>query len=214
MITSLATNLIHSYGYLAIILLVAVECVGVPLPGESTLIAAALYAGSTHRLNIVAIATLAAAAAVAGDNIGYGVGYLAGPRLLLATAERCISLTGGLPRPVPLSSPWRQSCLLRPVRQRLPHLRSSAGRGEPHAVGRFLACNAAGGLVWAAVYSFGAYGLGTAANGVGLIITVVGLAVAALAALTMAVIGRHSYGGLEQRALATEAGAPSTVAAR
>ena len=215
MITSFATNLMHSYGYLAVILLVATECVGVPLPGESTLIAAALYAGSTHRLNIVVIATLAAAAAVAGDNIGYGVGYLAGPRLL-ARYGRALHLTAGrlaVGRYLFRRHGGKVVFVGRFVSVFRTYAALLAGVNRM-PWGRFLACNAAGGLVWAALYSFGAYGLGSAANGVGSIITVIGLAVAALAALTVAVIGRRSYGGLEQRALDKEAAAPSTVAAR
>jgi hypothetical protein len=39
------------------------ESLGVPIPGETTLITAALFAGSTHRLNIVWIVVVASAAA-------------------------------------------------------------------------------------------------------------------------------------------------------
>jgi hypothetical protein len=69
---TMLTHLLQSYGYLAVILLVGLESIGIPLPGESTLIAAALFAGATHQLNIVVVVGLvAAAAAIAGDNLGY-----------------------------------------------------------------------------------------------------------------------------------------------
>jgi membrane protein DedA with SNARE-associated domain len=51
---------------------------------------------------------------------------------------------------------------------------------------RFLVANAAGGLLWAGVYAFGAYALGSAASSVGSTITIVGYVVAGV--LTVATI--------------------------
>src|SRR5439155_2358619 len=53
-----------------------------PLPGETALITAALYAASTHHLNIAAVITVASAAAIIGDNIGFAIGRWGGYRLL------------------------------------------------------------------------------------------------------------------------------------
>jgi hypothetical protein len=50
--------------------LVFIEGFGVPVPGETVMIAAAVYAGA-GRLNIVAVAAIALLAAVLGDNLGY-----------------------------------------------------------------------------------------------------------------------------------------------
>jgi membrane protein DedA with SNARE-associated domain len=50
------THLVQSYGYYAVFTLIALESIGIPLPGETALITAALYAGTTHQLNIVALA--------------------------------------------------------------------------------------------------------------------------------------------------------------
>ncbi len=44
-------HLISSYGYLTLFVLVALESLGVPLPGETALITAGTYAGTTHRLS-------------------------------------------------------------------------------------------------------------------------------------------------------------------
>ena len=77
-----ATQPIQTYGYWAVFLAVGLESLGVPIPGETTLIAAALYAGSTHRLNFVTLGIVAAAAAIVGDNIGYLIGRFGGYRLL------------------------------------------------------------------------------------------------------------------------------------
>src|SRR5215471_15462917 len=74
-------HLVQSYGYYAVFALIALESLGIPLPGESALIAAALYAGTTHHLNLAALAAVAASAAVIGDNAGYWIGKTGGRRL-------------------------------------------------------------------------------------------------------------------------------------
>src|ERR1700682_1705131 len=58
------------------------ESMGIPVPGETALVTTALYAGSTHRIGIVPVIIVAAAAAVAGDNVGYVIGRSIGLRLL------------------------------------------------------------------------------------------------------------------------------------
>ncbi|MGH7691296.1 MAG: DedA family protein [Candidatus Dormibacteria bacterium] len=78
---TLAPILDH-YGYLAVGGLVLMEDFGVPVPGETVLIAAALYAGA-GRLNVVAVAMIAFVAAVVGDNIGYAIGHFGGRELAL-----------------------------------------------------------------------------------------------------------------------------------
>lgn len=73
------TQLLDRYGYLAIFGLIGVESFGIPAPGQTVLVAAALYAG-TGRLNISLVALVAFLAATIGDNIGYLIGYLGGHR--------------------------------------------------------------------------------------------------------------------------------------
>jgi membrane protein DedA with SNARE-associated domain len=75
-------HLIMTYGYLAVALFVGVESLGVPLPGETALILAAIYAGHTHSLSVWLIFAVAAAAAILGDNIGFLIGDKGGYRLL------------------------------------------------------------------------------------------------------------------------------------
>src|SRR5205814_50650 len=67
---------------------VGVESIGVPVPGETMLIVASLYAGGTHKLSIVLIVLVAAAGAIVGDNIGYTVGRHGGWRLLRRYGHR------------------------------------------------------------------------------------------------------------------------------
>jgi membrane protein DedA with SNARE-associated domain len=103
---SLAPLLDH-YGYLAVAGLIMLEDFGVPAPGETVLIAGAIYAGAGH-LNIIAVILIAIAAAVLGDNIGYAIGHFGGRRLVLRfgryvfltpkrldTAERFFARHGG-----------------------------------------------------------------------------------------------------------------------
>jgi membrane protein DedA with SNARE-associated domain len=71
---------LNHYGYLAVVGLVLVEDFGVPVPGETVLILAAVYAG-TGRLNIVLVALLGFCGAVIGDNLGFAIGHFGGRRL-------------------------------------------------------------------------------------------------------------------------------------
>ena len=78
---STITNLLQSHGYPALFLLVALESAGIPLPGETALVAAAAFAASGHLSVYVVIAT-AAAAAILGDNAGYWIGRKGGVPLV------------------------------------------------------------------------------------------------------------------------------------
>lgn len=97
----------NSYGYLAVGGLLFLEDFGIPVPGETILIAAAVYAGAGS-LSITAVVGIAVLAAVAGDNVGFAIGHLGGRRLVerfgryvlltparLETAERFFSHHGG-----------------------------------------------------------------------------------------------------------------------
>src|SRR5258708_15489640 len=72
-----------SYGYIAIFGIILLESAAIPLPGETILIAAAVYAGSHDTLDIRLIIATAAGAAILGDNIGYGLGRELGGKVLL-----------------------------------------------------------------------------------------------------------------------------------
>jgi membrane protein DedA with SNARE-associated domain len=74
--------LLNSYGYLAVGGLLFLEDFGVPVPGETILIAAAVYAGA-GQLNIVAVVSVGFLAAVLGDNVGFAIGHFGGRALVL-----------------------------------------------------------------------------------------------------------------------------------
>jgi membrane protein DedA with SNARE-associated domain len=63
-------SLIPIYGPWIIFGIVALESAGVPLPGETILIAAALLAATTGQINIVVVVLAAAAGAIVGDGMG------------------------------------------------------------------------------------------------------------------------------------------------
>lgn len=73
---------LDSFGYWAVLLFVMIEDFGLPVPGETVLIAAAVYAG-TGRLNVIAVGVIGFAAAVLGDNIGFAIGHYGGRTLVL-----------------------------------------------------------------------------------------------------------------------------------
>jgi membrane-associated protein len=70
-----------TYGLEILFAAVALESVGVPIPGESSLIAASVLA-SRGDLHMSAVVAVAATAAIVGDNVGYVLGRWGGRRLL------------------------------------------------------------------------------------------------------------------------------------
>ena len=75
-------SLIPIYGPWIIFGIVALESAGVPLPGETILVAAALLAATTGQISIVVVVLAAAAGAIVGDGIGYMVGRRLGLPLI------------------------------------------------------------------------------------------------------------------------------------
>ncbi len=75
-------DLVATYGYAIVFAIVAAESVGIPVPGETTLSLAAIYAGATHRLEIAGVVVAAALGAIVGDNVGYVLGRVGGYRVL------------------------------------------------------------------------------------------------------------------------------------
>src|SRR2546426_5560385 len=155
-------HLIAIYGLSAVFLAVMLESTGVPVPGETALIAASVLAAQ-GLLSLPLVIVVAAAAAIIGDNAGYLIGRAAGRRLLerwrpiaryaskmLPPAERFYAHHGG-----------KAVFLARFI----PGLRV-IGALVAGIAGmewwRFLLWNVAGGMVWATSVALIAYGLGEA----------------------------------------------------
>jgi membrane protein DedA with SNARE-associated domain len=158
-------NLFEQYGYVAVFLGILLESTGLPLPGESPMIAAALYAAGTHRLDIQVLVPLAAAGAICGDQIGYFLGRWIGYRLLarwgrnVGLSDERLELGRFLFRKYGAGVVFlgRFVAFLRTFAALL----AGANRMPWH---NFLIWNALGGIGWTALYGFGAYGLGDAAK--------------------------------------------------
>ena len=71
-------NALQVFGYPAIALFIMIECVGVPIPGETMLLLASFYAASDPKLQISLVILCAACGAILGDNIGYYIGRVGG----------------------------------------------------------------------------------------------------------------------------------------
>src|SRR5260370_6089935 len=105
-------GLIASYGYVVLFLLVGLESLGIPLPGETALVTAAAFAALGH-LSISAVIATAVAAAIVGDNGGHLILRGGGP-------PRGRGCRGGLLivlvpfAPYPIQSGHRQSLPPRP----------------------------------------------------------------------------------------------------
>lgn len=174
-------------GYLALALLVGAESTGVPVPGETALIAAGVFANEGE-LEIVAVIAIAAAAAIVGDNLGYLIGRHGGRRLLEAKGP----LEGHRLSIIEKGEPFfeRHGAKAVFLGRWVAGLRIAAAwlAGITHMRWRvFFFWNLLGGLAWATSVGLAAYLLGPVAKeiiedlGFGAVALVV-LAVAAYAA--------------------------------
>ena len=154
--------------YLIVGLMIMVESLGIPVPGEIALVTAAVLA-TQHKMALSPawIAAAASAGAIAGDSMGFIIGRRAGSPLFdwlgrkfprhfgpghMAVAERVFTRHGA----------WavffgRFIALLRIFAGPL-----AGSLRMPY--GRFLAANASGGIVWAAGMTFLIWFLGLAAE--------------------------------------------------
>ena len=137
------------------------ESMGAPLPGESLLVGAAVYAATVGGLQIEWVVLFAAIGAIMGDNAGYLIGRAAGRRLLLRVGAK-VGLTEKRmvlgeylfhkhgPKVVFFG---RFTAFLRTVAALLA---GAVRMPWP----RFLLWNALGGIGWTCLYGFGGYVLG------------------------------------------------------
>jgi membrane protein DedA with SNARE-associated domain len=152
--------------YALVLLVIGIESMGVPLPGEIALVTASLLAVTTS-VSPWLVASAAAAGAIVGDSFGYVIGRRGGRALLerfgrrfpkhfgpehLAKAERAFQRWGV----------WavffgRFIALLRILAGPL-----AGALRVPYA--KFLAANAAGGIVWSFGTVFAIYTVGQVAE--------------------------------------------------
>ncbi|MFL5823335.1 MAG: DedA family protein [Solirubrobacteraceae bacterium] len=155
-------DLLDQLGYAAVFLFVMIESLGIPFPGETMVIVASLYAGSSNHLDPVLIWLAASAGAIIGDNIGYGIGHWGGYRLLRRYGSKLRLHEGRLKVGRLLFAQHGGKVVFfgRFISVLRTYAAFLAGTNRMRYM-RFLFFNAAGGIVWAAVYTFGFYFLGS-----------------------------------------------------
>jgi membrane protein DedA with SNARE-associated domain len=201
------SDLIASYGYWAVFLLVGVESLGIPLPGETALITAGIYAGHTHRLSPWLIFLVAAAGAIIGDNIGYWIGDKGGYRLArrygprvrlderkLKIARYLFDRHGGK-----VVFFGRFVSVLRAYAAFLAGTSKMRWRW-------FVVANASGGIIWAGIYTLAAYLAGNMLKQVSGILDWVLIGVAVVAIVAIVVLIRRQTDRLAARAEAAYPG--------
>jgi membrane protein DedA with SNARE-associated domain len=193
--------LIAAYGYGLILIMVMLESLGLPLPGEATLITASIYAGATHDLTLTGIIAAAVTGAVIGDNIGFWIGEKVGYRLLIRVGPSL----GITPAKVKLGQYLfmrhggkvvffgRFVAVLRVLAAFL------AGANKMPWP-RFFAFNVAGGIVWATAYACAAYALGTRVHALAGPVGFASLLLAAAFLVWLFVFMRRNEARLEQEA--------------
>jgi membrane protein DedA with SNARE-associated domain len=201
MTTADLTHLLATYGYWAVAVFVAIESTGIPFPGETMLLVAAIYAGRTHHLFIPFVILAAACGAIVGDNLGFWVGREGGYRLLrrygrfIHLDERKLKLGqylflkhGGkvvfFGRFIAVLRAWA-AFLAGTNRMRWPS---------------FLLFNALGGIVWATVYGLGGYLLGNNVHRLAGPIGTTTLVLALLLILAGIILLRRNEQQLEEKA--------------
>ncbi len=154
-------HFISTYGYGVVALIIGLESLGLPLPGETILITAAIYAGRSHNLDIWLVVSAAAFGAILGNTIGFWIGREGGYRLLLRYGPR-LHLTEGR---IKLGQYLflRHGGVIIFFSRFVPVLRAFgallAGANRMRWLSFFL-FNVAGAIVWATIYGAGAYYLG------------------------------------------------------
>ena len=157
-VASILDTLLSNYGYLAVFAVVGMESLGVPVPGETMLVTAAIYAGATHNLTIEGVIGAAFAGAIIGDNIGFTLGYRGGYPLLLRHGARLHISQSHLK--VARYVFDRHGGKVVFFGRFVSILRTYAAfvAGVSHMEWRrFFAYNAAGGVIWSVAFGLGGY---------------------------------------------------------
>lgn len=195
------TNAVAQYGYLAVLAIVGLESLGIPLPGEATLITAALYAGATHRLNIVGVIVAAGAGAIIGDNIGYLIGHWGGYRLLVRYGHHVGLHDSRIKIARYLFLRYGGAVVF--FGRFVSILRAYAAllAGTTRMPWRwFVLYNAAGGVVWSTLYGLAAYFLGNTVDRMSRPLAI-GFVLAGVAAIAVgAFLVRRQESSLEEAA--------------
>lgn len=153
-------HLVSQIGAPALFVMLTLESLGAPVPGESAIIAASA-AASRGELDIRAVALAAFAGAVVGDNIGYLIGRKLGRRTVVRYGSRFGLTDAAFDRVEAVTRRWGPFVVV--VARFIVLLRQLNGivagtTGMPW--GRFVIANALGGMLWVGLWTTLAYRLG------------------------------------------------------
>ncbi|MFZ2052066.1 MAG: DedA family protein [Solirubrobacteraceae bacterium] len=184
-------SLIETAGYPLVFVLVMAESGGVPVPGETALIAGAVFA-SQGKLSLPAVIAVAAAAAIVGDNIGYLIGRRGGRWLLQKPGpfhrQRQEVLASGEPffeRHGPKAVFFGRFIL------GLRTWASWLAGATKMRWQTFALWNALGGICWACAIGIAAYYIGRSAESAVSAFGIYGLVAVAIAAVGVLLAHRH-----------------------
>jgi membrane protein DedA with SNARE-associated domain len=174
-------DLISAHGYWIVAVIVAIESMGIPAPGETALVTAAIFAGTTERLAITWVIVAAAAGAIAGDNVGYLVGRRFGYSILLRYGRLARMDTSRIKLGQYLFARHGGKVVF--FGRFIAVLRAAAAvlagtNCMPWQ--RFLFFNATGGVAWATAYGTAAYVLGERIQRLHGVVAGVGIALAVI----------------------------------
>ena len=195
------TALISAYGVWLVAGLIALECICIPVPGETILVAAALYAGSTHKLHIVSVIAAAVVGGILGNVVAFWLGRRYGYRLLMRHGHY-VKLDATRIK-IGQYLFLRHGSKVVFIARFIPIARSFAAvlAGTNRMPWRsFMVANMAGAVAWVSVDSVGAYFLGEALSHVA---APVGLALVIVVAVLLIVGARLA--ARHEQTLAAEA---------
>jgi membrane-associated protein len=159
-------NIPANVGYTVVFALIAVETMGIPVPGETALITAALLAHD-DQLDIVPLVALAAAAAIIGDNVGFAIGRKGGRTLFARPGPFQSARLAALAHGEPFFAKHGPKAVF--LGRWVSGLRIAsawlAGINKMHWP-TFLLWNALGGIFWACTVGFAVYFAGHVAENV------------------------------------------------
>jgi membrane protein DedA with SNARE-associated domain len=192
--------LIVRHGYAVVFFVVLLEGAGSPLPGETALVLAAVYAGATGRLDIATVLLVAVAGGIIGGTIGYWIGRSVSNEFLgkygkwigltenrLALGRHLFQSHGGK-----IVFFGRFIAVLRIVAALLAGL-------NRYDFGRFFLFNTAGVAAWAAIMGLGGYFFGDAMTRVSGPLGAIGLAFAAAVVVGFFIVLRRQEKKFESK---------------
>lgn len=196
-------HLFQTYGVWTVALIVGLESLGLPVPGEAVLIVASVYA-ATHDGNIAMVIAAATVGAIIGDNIGYMIGREFGYRIVLKFGAYVGLTEGRIKLGQYLFQKYggtvvffgRFFAILRFLAAFLAGVNQLAWP-------RFLVANALGGLVWASIVGISAYTFGRSIHEIQGPAGVIGITIALVILIAVFIYLKRHEAELQARAEAS-----------